>query len=101
MSNSIGKSAIFDASNTTALLALPIVAFISYLIHQTYRGTPGSSKFPRIGKDPHGPFALIVARRDFLRNGARLIEEGYRKVSGPRTYHPRRVRDELLTQSTA
>lgn len=39
-------------------------------------------KIPRAGKDPGlFGFGLIDAKRDFKKNGLKILDEGYRKVS--------------------
>jgi hypothetical protein len=59
------------------LLGCSLLAFWLLLIPRKPR-----LHIPRIGKSPHhGIFALATARADFLVNGRRLAEEGYRKVS--------------------
>jgi hypothetical protein len=55
-------------------------ASLAFFIGRFVFGNP-KLKAPRIGKDPHGFFALAKARADFLINGRKLAEDGYSKVS--------------------
>jgi len=57
-----------------------VCASLAFFIGRFVFGSP-KLKAPRIGKDPHGFFALAKARADFLVNGRKLAEDGYSKVS--------------------
>lgn len=68
------------ATQTLGTLGL-MVAFLCWGYFQYFAG-PNLSWIPRAGKAP-GWFGLGLAeaKRDFLANGPKIIDEGYRKVS--------------------
>jgi hypothetical protein len=69
-----------NTENERILLASFFVcASLAFFVGRLVFGNP-KLKAPRIGKDPHGFFALAKARADFLVNGRKLAEDGYSKV---------------------
>jgi hypothetical protein len=63
-------------------LRASVFVFFSMVFGSVYLriATPRKPIIPRIGLDPRR-FSLTSAREDFLKNGHKLIREGYAKVS--------------------
>lgn len=74
-----GVSALDEA--TLAFLVAVVVIGLSIVVLSGYHflAAPNTRWIPRAGKAP-GWFGLVNAKRDFIENGAKIIDQGYLKV---------------------
>lgn len=62
------------------LLALFLVLCFGHYISRRFVSHASYSKIARIGQTPKGSFDLARERNNFMKNGRKLVEEGYAKA---------------------
>ena len=86
MSNTTSTDMVQDVFATNDWSkTLKITGFVILLLRFAYKlafSGPDLSAFPRAGKDPGFlGLGMTETKRDFYKNGPKILEEGYRKVS--------------------